>query len=46
MAPKKNAFSIFINCYQNDEIKNGRKPKTFQESVNILTSIWNVSLIS
>lgn len=43
MAPKKNAFSTFVNCYKNDEIKKGKKPRSFQELVNILTPVWNVS---
>lgn len=43
MAPKKSAFSTFVSCYKNDENKSGKKYRNFQELVDILKPVWNVS---
>lgn len=44
MAPKKNAFSIFISQHINDDIVKGIKPTpSFQQVATRLTPVWNVS---
>jgi len=41
MAPKKNAFSIFIYNHRNEEIKKGNTPPSFQQLATVLTPLWN-----
>jgi len=43
MAPKKSAFITFLTCYRDDEIKNGKKPSSYDQLRNKLSPIWNVS---
>jgi len=43
MSTKKNAFSIFLADYRNEEINKGNKPSSFQQLSIKLAPIWNVS---
>lgn len=42
MAPKKNAFLIFLNDYKNNEIKKGNKSKSINKLAEELTPVWKV----
>lgn len=43
MPPKKNAFSMFVMNYRNEEIKHGKKPTNLQKLYVTLSPLWNVS---
>lgn len=43
MAPKKNAFFVFLTQYRDEEIQQGKRPSNFQTLAKKLTPIWNAS---
>lgn len=41
MAPKKNAYFVFVEHFMKEEIKNGRKPENFKQLFQKLSPVWN-----